>query len=183
MNYLDLTILGIVIASNNFSFSLGLGALGVNKYHWRIVLVFTVVEFIVPLLGLILGRFISSLIGDYASTFGSLILTLLGLYTLISAFKAKDVSEKVKMKIVSVKGITLVALGLSLDNLIVGFGLGLGEVHPLALSLMIAAFSFLFTLIGLKIGKYLKKHWSNYVEVFAGILLILLGIMNYFEWF
>lgn len=179
MNTIDLILLGIVIASNNLSFAIGLGALGTNQYHLRIVLIFTLVEFTIPLVGLFVGQFVSSFIDDYGTIIGSLILIGLGIFTIYSTFKSKKQKEDSIEYIISIKGLSLIALGLSMDNLLVGFSLGLGEVKPLELALFIAFFSMVFTFIGLKTGKYIKIALGKYVQVFAGIILIILGVINY----
>lgn len=179
MNTLDLILLGIVIASNNLSFSFSLGALGTNKYHWRIILIFTLVEFTIPLVGMFIGRFLSSYMEEYANIIGSLILVGLGIYTVFIAFRSEKQKEKSLERITSIKGLLLIALGLSLDNLLVGFSLGLGDIKPLELALFIAFFSMLFTFVGLKTGKYVQNTFGKYVQVFAGIVLILLGVFNY----
>lgn len=179
MQTIDLILLGIVIASNNLSFAFGLGALGTSKYHLRIVLTFTLVEFAIPLAGLLIGHFLSSFIEDYATLIGSLILIGLGIYTIYSTFNNKKQKNESIEYIISIKGLLLIALGLSMDNLLVGFSLGLGDVNPLKLALFIAFFSMLFTFIGLKIGKYIKVVLGKYVQIFAGIVLIILGVINY----
>ncbi len=180
MDTIDLILLGIVIASNNLSFAFGLGALGTGQYHLRIVLIFTLVEFSVPLVGLFIGRYLSSFIDDYADITGSLILIGLGIYTIYSSFKSKKKKEESIEYIISIKGLLLIALGLSLDNLLVGLSFGLGDVNPLEMALFIAFFSMVFTFVGLKTGKYIKNNLGKYVQVIAGVLLIILGGINYF---
>jgi len=64
MDIIDLVILGVVIALNNLSFALGFGSIGSKKYHLRIVLVFTIVEFTIPLIGLLIGSYISQFIDE-----------------------------------------------------------------------------------------------------------------------
>lgn len=179
MTIIDLTLLGVIIASNNMSLALGIGALGTNKYHIRILTVFTITEFTIPLLGLLLGRLLSSIIVDYASIIGSLILISLGIYTLYTALKKNKASTSVEY-LTSFKGLVLIALGLSIDNLVVGFSLGLRNVNPFTLALFIACCSMFFTFIGLKSGKYIKNNMNKYIEALAGILLIALGIFSYF---
>lgn len=180
MNTINLILLGIVIASNNLAFAFGAGALGTSKYHLRIVAIFTLTEFTIPLVGLVMGRFISSLIADYASFLGSSVLIGLGLYTIYTSFKDKDKDDRSIEYMTSVKGLLLIALGLSVDNLLVGFSLGLKNVNPLRLALFIAFCSMVFTFVGLKGGKYIRKNVGKYVQVFAGIVLIVLGTINYF---
>ncbi|MCY2685930.1 manganese efflux pump MntP [Salinimicrobium sp. TH3] len=180
MTTIDLILLGIVIASNNLAFAFGLGALGTSKYHLRIVVIFTLTEFTIPLVGLLIGRLISSLIADYASIVGTLILVGLGLYTIYSSLKDKTKKDTSIEYITSIKGLILIALGLSVDNLLVGFSLGLRDINPLRLALFIAFCSMVFTFTGLKGGKYIKNNVGKYVQIFAGIVLIILGAINYF---
>ncbi|MBZ9627659.1 manganese efflux pump MntP family protein [Psychroflexus sp. CAK57W] len=180
MDTINLILLGIVIASNNLSFAFGLGALDISKYHLRIVLIFTLVEFTIPLVGLFMGQYVSLFIENYADFIGSLILVGLGVYVIFSFSKTKKEIENTLEYIISIKGLILIALGLSLDNLLVGFSLGLGEVNPLKLAGFIGFFSGLFSFIGLKTGKFIKNKSGNYIQVFAGIVLILLGVINYF---
>lgn len=181
MQTIDLILLGIVIASNNLTFAFGLGALGTGKFHLRIVLIFTLVEFTIPLVGLLVGRFVSSFVESYAALIGSILLISLGIYTIYTTFKDKKQKKESIATITSIKGLLLIALGLSLDNLLVGFSLGLGDVNPLELAMFIAFFSMLFTFIGLKTGKYIKTTLGKYVQLFAGVVLILLGIFNFIE--
>lgn len=178
MNIIDLILLGVIIASNNMSFALGLGALGTSRYHIRILTVFTITEFTIPLVGLLIGKLLSSVIADYASIIGNLILISLGIYTVFTALREKK-RESVDY-LTSFKGLILIALGLSTDNLLVGFSLGLRDVSPFKLAFFIAFCSMTFTFIGLKSGKYIRKNLSKYIEALAGILLIILGIFNYF---
>lgn len=177
MSTLDLILLGIVIASNNLSFAFGLGALGTNKYHLRIILIFTLVEFTVPLIGLFIGSYLSSLIKDFANLTGSMILIALGIYTIYATFKKDNKKKKSLEKIISIKGLFLISIGLSLDNLLVGFSLGLNQISPIKLASFIAFFSMIFTFIGLKTGKFIKSEFGSYVQLFAGIVLIILGLL------
>lgn len=92
MATLDLILLGIVIASNNLSFSFGLGALGTSQYHLKIILTFTLVEFTIPLIGSYIGSYLSSFISDFTEIVGSLILIGLGVFSIYSSFKTKKES-------------------------------------------------------------------------------------------
>lgn len=181
MSTIDLILLGIVIASNNLSFAFGLGSLGTSKYHLRIILVFTAVEFVIPLIGLYIGSYLSSIINEFAKITGSLTLISLGIFTIYSTFRNVNEKKNLLEKIASLKGLLLIALGLSLDNLLVGFSLGLRNISPLKLALFIAFFSLTFTFIGLKTGKFIKSAFGKYVQLFAGLLLIILGILMYIK--
>ena len=179
MNTIDLILLAIVIASNTLSFSFGLGALDTKKYHLRIVIIFVLIEFTVPLVGLYIGQFASSFIESYSKIIGGLILAGFGIYAIISAYRTKKQRQDSLEFITSIRGLLLVALGLSPDKLLVGFSLGLAGVSPLKLASIIAFFSGLFSFIGLKTGKYVKEKFGEYVQVFAGSVLIVLAVINF----
>jgi len=72
--------------------------------------------------------------------------------------------------------LVLIALSISLDELAVGFSIGLIGV-PVALTiLLIAVQAFLFTIIGLTFGSKLKPYLGEWYEKWAGIILGLLGL-------
>lgn len=176
MSIFNLIILGVVVGANNLAVALALGALKPHKHQWRIVLTFGLFEFCVPLIGLLLGSLASNLIADYATYLGAGILILLGLFTTVNGLRNNKQDKNLAKSITSLKGIVFLAAGLSLDNLIVGFSLGLDKASPFLVAGTIAFFSMLFTFIGLKLGSAGKHHWQKSIKIGAGILLILLGI-------
>ncbi|MEX2485408.1 MAG: manganese efflux pump [Brumimicrobium sp.] len=182
MDFIDLILLGVIIGSNNLAVSFALGALKTKKYHSRIIIVFGIFEFFIPLIGLLIGRYFTSIIDDYAYIVGTIVLISLGLITIGSSFIKRDNTLKLSQQITSYKGIISLAMGLSLDNLIVGFSMGLRNVEPFLLAGVIATFSVVFAFVGLKTGKYLSKNFQTITKISAGILLVLLGFATYFGW-
>ena len=85
-------------------------------------------------------------------------------------------------RITSWGGIVLIAAGLSIDNLVVGFGLGVGRSPAIAVASTIALFSMTFTWIGLGLGNEARRHWERRAEVAAGLLLIALGAASATGW-
>jgi putative Mn2+ efflux pump MntP len=83
----DLAVLGIVIGSNNLAASLALSALGQAVRRWRIVAVFGAFEFLVPLVGVWLGRSAAGLVAERAGWFGPLLLALLGAWAVAGAVR------------------------------------------------------------------------------------------------
>jgi manganese efflux pump family protein len=175
MTFLQLFILGTVIGFNNLAVAMALGSLGQNARKLRIVSVFTVFEFLVPLLGLWLGRAASGFIETTGWWISSLLLVLLGIWTIIFAFRQESKDSHLLSSMTSYRALILLAMGLSIDNLIVGFSLGLGDVIPLVLATVIALFSAVFTWIGIDLGRKLERIWENRATVLAGVLLVALG--------
>lgn len=181
MTLWKLLVLGIVIGSNNLAVAFSIGALKVKSYWLRIILVFGFFEFVIPLVGVFIGKQFYKFISNYAHFVGGTILMLLGAYILIKNWKKTSQQSDLASKIVTWTGLFSLALGLSIDNLIVGFSIGLKEVNPLKVASIISICSMLFAFIGLKVGAYLSAIHQKKTEIASSIILILLGIGVLFE--
>ena len=100
-----------------------------------------------------------------------------------SALSKEDDNEKQLLnKITSWTGIISISASMSLDNLVVGFSIGLQDIHPLTCASVIATSSILFTIFGLIVGKYLKKKFRVWTEIGAALLLLIIGLATLMEW-
>lgn len=172
----ELLILGAVIGSNNLATALALGSLGQKVRRWRVVSVFGLFEFCVPLLGMMLGQRAST---SFAGTFdwlGPALLALLGAWTIFSAARPRQEAKQLASRVTSWSGLIALSAGLSVDNLIVGFSLGLGKVEPLILAATIAVFSMAFALIGLSLGHRAQEGHRRFAGMATGLLLIGLAV-------
>lgn len=169
---LELLILGIVAGSNNFATSLALGALGQDDRRLRILAVFAAFEFGVPLLGLALGRRISGQLADHASWLGALLIAGLGLWTLFASTRRTPDTRKLARWLSSWRGLVTLSAGLSLDNLVVGFGLGLGGVPVLLTATVIMLCSVAFAWVGLRLGAMGHRDVETPAEALSGLLLL-----------
>jgi putative Mn2+ efflux pump MntP len=172
-----LIALAVVIALNNLTVSLSLGAMGQRRYQARILLVFGVFEFLMPLLGAWLGQQISSRLVSYTDWLGPLLLGMLGVVTLLSAVRGTQSDrEKLAQAVTSWWGLITLSAGLSTDNLLVGFSLGLGDVKPLTLAFTIMLCSLLFAWLGLTLGQRIKRNFEREGAALSGVLLVLLAV-------
>lgn len=183
MEVWKLFLLGIVIGSNNLAVAFTLGALNVRYFWWRIIFIFGVFEFVIPLIGVFIGQQFASYIVEYASYVGGSLLLIFGIFMVYKSFNSSLENEGYLLrKVTSWTGIISLAAGLSLDNLIVGFSIGLQNFHPVTTASVIAVSSVVFTFIGLNTGKYLKDRFKKSTDLFSALLLILLGVATLFEW-
>lgn len=176
---INLLILGVVIGSNNFAASLALGAIGAKRRRWRILIAFGIFEFLVPLTGLWLGRKTSGAIAETAAWIGPVLLACLGCWALWKANDATFGEGSDVETITSWQGLTVLAGGLSVDNLLVGFSIGLSKIEPLALATTIAAFSIVFTQIGIEIGARATSSYERSARLIAGFLLLALAAADF----
>lgn len=179
---LELVVLGVVIGANNFAASLALGALGQQVRRWRIVAVFGAFEFAIPLVGIWLGRHAAGLVAERAEWLGPALLAGVGAWTVAAAQRHWASGERYARLATTWRGLVVLAALLSVDNLVVGFSLGLGGASPLLLAGTIAAFAMAFALVGLKIGASARSRHERAAETAAGLLLLVLGAATWFEW-
>ena len=170
--WFSILILGAVIGANNFATALALGSLGQEARRGRILMVFALFEFTVPLVGIWLGQRMSEMVAGHAHWLGPALLAGLGVWTIFEATRDTRSQEKLARWLTSWRGLLILSAGLSLDNLVVGFGLGLGGFDPLTLASVIMFCSVAFAWIGLEIGGKARRNYETISEFVAGVLLI-----------
>lgn len=172
MNLLKMLVLVLSLGIDTLLISISLGAIQ-TKGKWKIAAVFVCAEAIMPLIGLLAGKGAGELIGHWASVIGGVL--LIGVAVWLIFFEDEDEEEE-KLEL-NLLGWTLIltALSISLDELAVGFSIGLVGV-PVALTIVLIALqSLLFTFLGLTFGSKIKSYMGEWSEKMAGIVLGLLG--------
>ena len=126
-----------------------------------------------PILGLLLGRRLSGALGSHADLIGGALLVATGAVTAGLALRTTDAPPS---RLDPGTGrLLLLAAGLSIDNLIVGFALGAYDV-PLGLAVtVIAAVSVALSVIGLELGEQLGSKVEQHSELLGGIVLMCVG--------
>lgn len=127
------------------------------------------------MLGILLGRALSGALAEYAGWVGAALLGGIGLWTLLSALRNDATDQRFEQGVTSWTGLLVLAFGLSLDNLIVGVGLGLRGLPPVSSAAIIAGSVFVFILLGLRLGSAARRHWERRAHVAAGVLLLALA--------
>ena len=166
---------------------------------WLIsAILFSLAETFMPLLGLAIGYATSLVVTNFMHIVGPLILIGVGLWELLEEgqeyFKKKKRSglHTFQYKAPAEEQFQwrrqlLLALSISLDELVIGFSLGtiavsLGSVvtvNPFVICILIGIQGFLMALIGITLGRKLRtrlrslKEWAEFLSAF---LLIALGI-------
>jgi putative Mn2+ efflux pump MntP len=81
-------------------------------------------------------------------------------------------------RITTSRGLALIGLGISisLDELAIGFSMGLTRLPAVAVIAAIALQAFIAAQLGLATGARIAERWRERAERLAGIALILLGI-------
>lgn len=162
-------ILSLGIDTLAVSISLGFSEM---KGKAKVAFVFAGTEALMPLVGLLIGNGAGNLIGEWASALGGVALIALSIWLL---FFEDDEEGEMERQLVGT-ALLITAISISLDELAVGFSIGLIGVPVGITILLIALQSMIFTIIGLKFGRKVKPFLGEFSERLAGIILGALGI-------
>jgi putative Mn2+ efflux pump MntP len=175
---LPLLVLGFSAGLSNFGGAVGLGVLPLTRRHrYEITGVFFLMEVLMPVIGIAVGTRVAGGIGSQASRIAGLVLIAIGGYTLLETRReARDLKIPVRRRTV-----ILLATALSLDNLVVGFGLGLLGAPLLVAAAFMGLSSLFLTLVGLELGRQLGRHAGERSELLSGLVLIGAGLFVFIK--
>ena len=173
---LTLILAALAVGLGNFGASIGIGLSGVApSTRIRVSLVFGVFEAGMPLIGLLAGRDVAHTLGDAARYAGGALLVAIGAWQLIQT--ARLSKKGVRAPPIGTSRLILTALALSMDNLVVGFGLGVEHVSVVAALAVFAAVSVVLSLLGLEFGRRFAAVVEVGSQYLAGIVLVAVGIL------
>jgi putative Mn2+ efflux pump MntP len=172
-----LIALVLPLGLDTFAVSAALGALGVSpSRRLRISLLFTGFEAGMPLIGLALGTPLGHAIGATADYIAIAVLLAFGLYTLLSA-EADEQQRLAQFTQMRGAGALLLGISISLDELAIGFTLGLLRLPAGLVIVLIAAQAFIAAQLGLRLGTRLSERLREGAEQLAGLALTGLGLV------
>lgn len=173
-----LLAVALVLSVNNFGVAIAMGAIGLKSktQRLRIGFIFGVFEFTMPLAGLLAGRAAAERLLPIASWVAPIVIAAFGLWTLATGITNRsDDDERLRHRTASIRALLPFALGLSLDNLAIGFGLGTRGFDPFLTAAVVALTVFLFIQAGLALGSAARRHWHRRAQVLSGVSLLLLA--------
>jgi putative Mn2+ efflux pump MntP len=144
------------------------------RERWRISLVCVVFEGGMPLIGLAMGSALARGIGRVADYLAAAAVIGVGAGMLLAGGTEDEAKAG---RLASSRGLALVALGvsISLDELAIGFSIGLTHLPGAAVVVAIALQALVAAQLGLAVGARIGERWRERAEQVAGIALILLG--------
>ena len=187
MDALALLLVAVSLGLNNLAASIAIGLSGVDRAaRTRVAVAFGAFEAGMPLVGLLIGHQLSHALGSAAHIVGGLLLIAVGAQITIAATRSRDPAGPRSADPggagspdpagAHLGRLLLLAAGLSIDNLVVGFALGAYRA-PLAVSVaVIAAVSVGLSLLGLELGARLGARVERRSELLSGIVLIGTGL-------
>lgn len=159
---------------DTFALAAALGVAGLeSRDRLRVALVFTVFEAGMPIAGILLGRVIGAVLGDWAGWGGIALVTATGLL-LVWPRRDEQEEERNLNLLANARGVAIVYLGLSisLDELTVGLSAGLLGLSIAVTVVWVAVQAFIATQMGLRLGAGLSERLRERSEQAAGVALL-----------
>jgi putative Mn2+ efflux pump MntP len=177
-----LTILALTLplAIDTFILGTALGVAGIaKKDRLRTTLILTAFEAGMPVAGFLAGAGIGGAIGGWADYFAAAVLALTGAWMLRPGGGEHEEAEQKVRLLESARGWAVILLGLSisLDELAIGFGVGLLRLPLLALVGLIAVQAFIAAQLGMSLGSRLAESARRTAGRIAGALLLLAALL------
>lgn len=174
MSVWELVSIAIGLSMDAFAVSICKGV-SIPKMSWKkallVGLFFGVFQAVMPLIGYFIGSQFAHLIQDVDHWIAFVLLVLLG----IKMLKGDHEEEKVDDSF-SFKTLTLLAIATSIDALAVGITFSFLQISIWLAITLIGVITFVFCIIGVKIGNAFGSRFKTTAERIGGIILILMGL-------
>lgn len=168
----EVLLLGFVLSLDNFRVSIALGVVPFGlKRAVQVALTFGLLDAIMPLVGLLIGRQIGESVGDVADVVGAAALGGYGLYLVISALRQPEPEE-----LDHPWALFGIPLALSLDNLFAGASLGILGFSPWFSATVFGAMTVLLSLVGLQLGRAAARLIRLRSDLLSGVTLIIAAV-------
>ena len=172
---LALILAAFAVGFGNFAASISIGLSGADRStRLRVGLVFGIFEAGMPLIGLLAGHSAVAALGDWSEITGGILLILIGGWQLIQALRAGGGASAPPT---SFRRLLLTGFALSLDNLVVGFSLGVQHTSLPEAIVVFGASSVCLSLAGLEIGRRLGQAVEFGAEYLAAAVLVAVGVL------
>jgi putative Mn2+ efflux pump MntP len=179
---LTLLLVAGSVGLDNFAASVAIGLAGVDRrVRLRIAVVFGGFEAGMPVIGLLIGRGLSGSLGHQAHIVGGGLLIVAGAQMGVAALRSGDDDGPPALAGAPVGRLIVLAAGLSIDNLIIGFALGAHRAPLVPAVIVIGVVSVGLSLLGLELGQRLGRGVEQRSELLGAAVLVAVGAAILFE--
>ena len=176
-NY-EIILISIALAMDAFSVSICKGLTMKHKFKRNsliMALSFSLFQMIMPLIGYFLGSKLSGVL----ITFNHIVLLfIIGFNMLHDAYHDEEVKEGL-----SISELIFLSFATSIDAIAVGITFSFFEINLKLAIFQIGLMAFLFSLIGVYLGKLIGHKFEKKAQVIGGVILIIIGFKILIEHF
>jgi len=131
-------------------------------------------QFIMPVIGWVLGSSVKSYIEAIDHWIAFILLLIIGVNMIRESLKADEDGSRGNATLTN-KVLILQAVATSIDALAVGISFAIFDVNIMHAAVVIGIVSFVISCIGAWVGNYLGDKFQSKAEIIGGIVLILIG--------
>jgi len=175
MNITLIIILAIGLSIDSFAVSVANGLTIKNlvlRNKLIIAFSFAIFQALMPVLGWYAGIGISEYIKEFDHWVAFLLLAFIGSKMIYESFYSNENERNTELKF---SIIITQSFATSIDAFAVGISFALLDFPILASVFIIGIITFIASIIGLQLGKFLGKRVGKYIEIIGGIVLISIG--------
>ena len=173
MNTIVNFFIGVSLSMDAFSISVISGSLIAKRKilnSFKISFLFGFFQFFMPILGWLSGIRFLKYISNFDHIVAFLILFIIGIKII---YESKKIEKTINFE--RIFTLFFLSIATSIDAYAVGLTFSLLKVKVLTPSLIIGFTTFSICLIGFYLGSKIKKFFGDKLELFSGIILILVG--------
>ena len=178
MSFLELLLIAVGLSMDAFSVSVCKG-LTTRKFSLRMALTcglwFGFFQALMPIVGFFLGEQFEGFVDAYAHWIAFGLLILIGANMIREAVWGEK-EEGESSNSLDFKTMSLLAVATSLDALAVGVSFACIQVNIWLAVIIIGVTTFIFSVLGVKIGNVFGSKYEKSAGIFGGIILILIGL-------
>ena len=175
MGFVELFLIAVGLSMDAFAVSVckGLSVQKLEKKHMALVgLYFGGFQFLMPVLGYLLGARFESLITNVDHWIAFALLLVIGGNMIKESFgEAEKLNDDFGFKTM-----LMLAVATSIDALAVGITFAFLQVRIVPAALLIGVTTFCLSALGIYIGNRFGAHYKSRAELAGGIILILIGV-------
>ena len=175
-NIISTSLIAVALAMDAFSVSMTKGFTQKQLTNPQILyygLFFGGFQALMPILGYFCGNIVASIVESLASIIGFILLLIIGLNMIRESLSSDD--EEITDHF-SFKEVILLAIATSIDAFAVGITIALIKDPIIISSIIIGIVAFMFSILGVFLGKKLGHLVGDKFQILGGIILILIGI-------
>lgn len=173
MNIILIFFIAVSLSMDAFSLALAYGTISMSTKSIKLLsFIVGLYHFLMPIIGMLIGKFIFDIIHVSSDVIVMLIFGMIGINMIIESFKQEENVKKMK-----IGEMLLFGFAVSVDSFSVGIGINGISDNFIVCSCIFSLVSFLFTYIGLILGNKLNQLIGRIATFLGGISLIILGVL------
>lgn len=176
MSFIVLLLIAIGLSMDCFAVSVSFGVFRTLKWKdiLRTAFFFGLFQAVMPVIGWMVGKSISTMIVELDHWIAFAILGMIGIRMILNSLKPGEKKEPIDIR--NWRLLLVLSIATSIDALITGVSFGFIKVNIFKAVSIIGIVTFVNTIIGMKVGEHSTFIPGKRAEMIGGLVLIAIGV-------